>query len=63
MVKWEYKTINIPDTENLDITSFLNTYGDEGWELVTVAPNGRVFLFKRSIETKQNIKNIKEKNG
>ena len=50
MNKWEYINAIIDDTPDANVMAFLNKYGEEGWELVTVAPSGRAFVFKRQIE-------------
>jgi len=50
MNKWEYINAIIDDTPDANVMAFLNKYGEEGWELVTVAPSGRAFVFKRQVE-------------
>jgi hypothetical protein len=38
VVRWEYRVVSVPDGL---YTSTLNEYGEEGWELVTVAHDVR----------------------
>jgi len=58
MAKWEYKIVQLvksgPSIESeqslLDEKQqVLNTLGDEGWELVSVKPDGNVAYLKRQI--------------
>lgn len=45
-VKWEYKTVCI---SIINITSTLNQYGDEGWELVAIIGNEHTYaIMKRA---------------
>lgn len=47
-MKWEYKHL-VTDTI-AEGASLLNGFGEEGWELVAVAPTDRahsIFIFKR----------------
>ncbi len=50
MAKWEYMTINSKmltweDSENISISSELNVFGDQGWEMVS--SDGVYLYFKR----------------
>ena len=42
MKKWEYNTILLND--NVDI-AILDTYGKDGWELVTIVDNSKYNIF------------------
>jgi hypothetical protein len=45
--QWEYEVVTLKDTPDFDLVTFLNEKGQLGWELITVSPQGRVFVFKR----------------
>jgi hypothetical protein len=59
LVTWEYKTESTTKSiftgkNKEDINEMLNTYGREGWELVTIVPetmggtiSGYTYFFKR----------------
>jgi hypothetical protein len=38
--KWQYKTVSIPPTQREQLDEILNSYGDAGWELVSVVVEG-----------------------
>lgn len=50
-MKWEYRFVNLP-TMNNSIKNILNSYGEDGWELVSsnIVPGVCTFIFKRPKE-------------
>ena len=38
--KWQYKTVSISATQREQIDEILNSYGDAGWELVSIVVEG-----------------------
>ena len=61
MIKWEYKVILLGNFDET-IEETLNKHGEDGWELGSVAPNGRAMLLKRPKDLIK-IKKLKEHNG
>ena len=55
MIKWEYKVVLLGNFDE-SIEETLNKYGEDGWELGNVAPNGRAILLKRPKEKTKKIK-------
>lgn len=50
-MKWEYRFVNLP-TMNNSIENILNSYGEDGWELVSsnIVPGVCSFIFKKPKE-------------
>lgn len=50
-MKWEYRFVNLP-TMNNSIENILNSYGENGWELVSsnIVPGVCTLIFKRPKE-------------
>ena len=38
--RWQYKTVSIPSTQQEQLDEILNSYGQAGWELVSVLVEG-----------------------
>ena len=38
--KWQYKTVSITPTQQAQLDEILNSYGDAGWELVSIVVEG-----------------------
>ena len=38
--KWQYKTVSITPTQQVQIDEILNSYGEAGWELVSIIVEG-----------------------
>lgn len=38
--KWQYKTVSITPTQREQLDEILNSYGEAGWELVSVVVEG-----------------------
>ena len=38
--KWQYKTVSITPTQREQLDEILNSYGDAGWELVSIIVEG-----------------------
>ena len=38
--KWQYKTVSITPTQQAQIDEILNSYGEAGWELVSIVVEG-----------------------
>ncbi|MDP8922415.1 MAG: DUF4177 domain-containing protein [Chloroflexota bacterium] len=36
MDRWQYKTVSIPPAERARLDQILNSYGEAGWELVSL---------------------------
>jgi hypothetical protein len=59
-VKWEYVAVTLvrADLPIKDVNEILNIWGRDGWELVTVAPDGpqgwSVGIFKRPLAENSN---------
>jgi len=50
MPHWEYRKINLNDApRKADDTDLLTDTGEDGWELIAIAPNNMAYL-KRPIE-------------
>lgn len=39
-MRWQYKTVSIPPEEHEQLDQILNTYGQAGWELVSIVVAG-----------------------
>lgn len=51
MKRWQYQIMTYWPTDNGDEVGFLNSEGEQGWELVTLGPAegcGTRYVFKRS---------------
>ncbi len=53
MTYWEYMVLRFKDPLPDDMDKVLNLYGIQGWELVTVAGYGKVYIFKRPTDKKK----------
>ena len=38
--RWQYKTVSIPSTQREQLDEILNSYGQAGWELVSIMVEG-----------------------
>ena len=60
MKKFEYKKVDIGNFDSID-EGMLNKYGEEGWELIHIDVEKKVYLFKREIpfvETRKTAKQL-----
>lgn len=48
MKQFEYKVVEIYDTDAYMLTKKLKEWGDNGWELITIR-NNYTYIFKREI--------------
>ena len=59
MKQFDYKVVSIDDF-NIKYRKVLETYGKEGWELITVLPEGstsKLYYFKKEISTGKDLFN------
>jgi hypothetical protein len=46
-MKWEYKAATIEGDKAVPLSERLNELGERGWELIQVALDSNLFVFKR----------------